>query len=189
MRIIYLYLYNINICLIPPPSKIADDLNNNSSYWLYADDDKDATDMKYVAQLNNFDFVNNVDIAVIDDNQEEIKSIVGDLNPSNVSPIYLIHGNVAKVIYFDPTNEKIGTKTGNDVLPLTRDSVIHTPPDNLMTKYAIFIKQNDDKTSKFGLLEHQIKDNKITAENQHTALQYIYIFLIVISILSLILQF
>ena len=47
---------------LSPPSKIADDLNNNSSYWLYTTDSpKNSTEMKHIAQLNSFDFINNVE--------------------------------------------------------------------------------------------------------------------------------
>lgn len=174
-----------------PPSKIADDMNNNLSYWLYtADDNKTADAMKNIAKLNNFDFVNNIDITLLNDNQEQLKQAVKSIITDEATyPIFLIYDNVAKVVYYDPTptagynDGVLGTDTGYSLTTL--DNTVFVNAESTTARFAIFIKENSDKTSKYDLLENQIKNNVVTVENQHGALVYMYVFLIIISILSL----
>lgn len=175
------------------PTKIADDLDNNSSYWFYtADSEKDFIEMKHIAQLNNFDFVNNIDLNVLadNDNQNLLKNTILELEPSGTSLIFLKQDNNIKKLYYDPNNGALGVALGAGVSQFNAGTTLEDASNSSdATKYAIFIKQNEDKTSKFDLLESQIKNNIITADNQHTALQFIYLFLIVISILSLLFNF
>ena len=182
---------------IVAPTKIADDLDNNSSYWFYtADSEKSFIEMKHIAQLNNFDFVNNIDLNILADNnnQDLFKNTILELAPSGTSLIFLKQDNTIKKLYYDPgtdstSNGLLGVDSGTGVSQFISTTVLANAQASDATKYAIFIKQNEDKTSKFDLLESQIKNNIITADNQHTALQFIYLFLIVISILSLLFNF
>tara|TARA_X000000368_G_scaffold388261_1_gene349640 strand:- start:268 stop:1362 length:1095 start_codon:yes stop_codon:yes gene_type:complete len=174
-----------------PPTKIAEDISNNYTYWLFtADASYNVTDMKHIAQLNNFNFVNNIDNTILASNGHNVINAMISINePSDFTPIFVYANNGPKIMYYQSSDKTLlTTESGGDDIVLSNDMPL-LPAGDAMASHAIFIKQNDDKTSKFDLLETQIKQNIITADNQHTALQFIYIFLIVISILSLMFNF
>tara|TARA_Y100000389_G_C17412872_1_gene491983 strand:+ start:448 stop:1527 length:1080 start_codon:yes stop_codon:yes gene_type:complete len=175
-----------------PPTKIAEDISNNYSYWLFtADASYNVTDMKHIAQLNNFNFVNNIDLTILASNELNVINAMGSINVgTDFTPIFVYADNEPKIMYYQSSdNTLLTTESGGGDIVLSNDTPLLPAAGDAMASNAIFIKQNDDKTSKFDLLETQIKQNIITADNQHTALQCIYIFLIVISILSLMFNF
>ena len=175
------------------PSHIADDVNNNFSYWLYTADTPKTTDaMKNIAKLNNFDFVNDIDINVLDTNQIELKRAIQNIEPSSTSVIFLVYDKIVSILYYDPTNGDDGYLAlgdGDSALQFGASAPPMEAPSEITTKFAIFIKQNSDKTTKFHMLENQIKNNIVTAQNQNKALVYMYVFLVMISILSLLFNF
>ena len=130
-----------------------------------------------------------LNISVLGENESTLKEIIGNLEDSNTSPIFLVYNNVVKLIYYDPTINALGTDVGGSVLQFSSSSLVLNDAGDNLSKHAIFIKENEDKISKYELLEDQVKNNIISAENQNSALQYIYIFLLLISILSLMYNF
>jgi len=177
------------------PQKIIEDLSNNTSYWLYTNDTHTtASKFQYVAELNSFDFHNNVNENIIksDEFSNNLMNAMTIVEAPSTSPIFIRFNNESYVIYYsvEGSSERLTIGDGSDTSQLKDfDTSITMPAGTRTSKYAIVMKQNQDKTDDYVILEKQIRNNVIISKNQHVALQYIYIFLILISILGLLFNF
>ena len=187
------------------PTHIASDVSNNLSYWLYPSYDlsgttyvltsKTVAQFKSLAKLNNFDFVTDINTSLLDDNRNNIINDVSYIAGST-QKIFLNYGGVVKKLFVGDnsgaTSAELYINDGSSSTPFSGSNNPNTYENAGMSElaeYAILIKIDNDKIDKFSLLDKQMRNNITMSENQHTALQYIYVFLIIISILSLIFNF
>jgi hypothetical protein len=180
------------------PQKIIEDLSNNTSYWLYTNDTATtASNFQYVAELNSFDFHNNVNENIVKSSEfsDNLINAMTAVGASGTIEIFIRLNNESYVIYFSAPGGGGGAKkitlTHGGGAPQLQDydTSITVLAGARTSKYAIVMKQNQDKSDDYVILEKQIRNNVIISKNQHVALQYIYIFLILISILGLLFNF
>lgn len=181
------------------PTHIASDVSNNLSYWLYPSYDlsgstyeltsKTVSQFKSLAKLNNFDFVTDINTSLLFDNTDKITNGVN--YASSTQKIFLnAGGNVRNLFVGD--NGGVVTLYQDDGYSGVFDGTwnpLGVADSSDQAEYAIFSKIDNDKIDKFSLLDKQMRNNITMSENQHTALQHIYVFLIIISILSLLFNF
>ena len=181
------------------PQKIIEDPSNNTSYWLYTNDTPTtASKFQYVAELNSFDFHNNVNENIVKSTEfsSNLIDAMTAVDASGTRAIFIRLNNESYVMYFSAPGGGGGgakkiTLTHGDRANQLKDygTSITVLAGARISKYAIVMKQNQDKSDDYVILEKQIRNNVIISKNQHVALQYIYIFLILISILGLLFNF
>tara|TARA_Y100000748_G_C15494320_1_gene487664 strand:- start:1452 stop:2564 length:1113 start_codon:yes stop_codon:yes gene_type:complete len=195
------------------PKFIIKDNSNNHSYWLYKVFDSTegvherayvtSTELKSLAKLNNFDFESDVNVSVISSgevavkiNEQLVKDKESDVGLDNNPKIAFIFNSTVKQMFGnalggDTQNVLYTGAAYNDASPFTEagnfESQYNSGSDlgGEDVTYAIFLKNENDKGDKYYILNEQVRKNVIESDNQHRALQYMYMILIGVTVLTL----
>lgn len=182
------------------------DLTDDGHLRVYVD----RTELKSLAKLNNFDFETDVNVSVITSEEAAVKineqlvkdkesddDLDDDLDDN--PKIAFIFNSTVKHMFGNAlggNSDNLLYTGGDDDAPLASpfteagnfESQYNNSSSDLggnRVTYAIFLKNENDKGDKYYILNEQVRKNVIESDNQHTALQYMYMILIGVTLLTL----